>query len=166
MARTGVADFERDLDLAARSFARKERTWTVFRLAVSGRRDSGRRKQKPRSLSKISITAIKRLAKLAGHRLKRGRPKTTPRVQKKQLNDLIEATSEGFDVFNGNALHFFNHVELEFGLSPRQYLKWVTQHIRRGKYTMRKCLFCGELFPPLSQVKGIANDASLPDITW
>lgn len=95
----------------------------------------------------LSGRTIKRLAKSAGRRLKRGRPKTTPRVQKKQLNDLIETTSAGLDLFNGNALHFLNHIELEFGLSPRQYLKWVTQCVRRGKCMMRRCLFCGELFP-------------------
>ena len=87
----------------------------------------------------LSGRTIKRLAKSAGRRLKRGRPKTTPRVQKKQLNDLIETTSTGLAVFNGNALQFLNHVELEFGLSPRQYLKWVTQYVRRGKCMMRKC---------------------------
>lgn len=97
----------------------------------------------------LSGRTIKRLAKSAGRRLKRGRPKTTPRVQKKQLNDLIETTSAGLDVFNGNALHFLNHIELEFGLSPRQYLKWVTQYVRRGKYMMRRCLFCGRFFPSL-----------------
>jgi hypothetical protein len=68
-------------------------------------------------------------------------------VQKKQLNDLIEMTSAGFGAFNGNALHFLNHIQLEFGLSPRQYLKWLTQYMRRGKCMMRRCLFCGELFP-------------------
>lgn len=97
----------------------------------------------------LSGRTIKRLAKSAGHRLKRGRPKTTPRVQKKQLNDLIETTSAGLDAFNGNALHFLNHIELEFGLSPRQYLKWVTQYVRRGKYMMRKCLLCQQFFPSL-----------------
>ncbi len=95
----------------------------------------------------LSGRTIKRLAKSAGRRLKRGRPKTTPRVQKKQLNGLIETTSKGLDVFNGNALHFLNHIELEFGLSPRQYLKWVTQHMRRGKCMMRKCLLCDRFFP-------------------
>src|SRR5437762_11467808 len=97
----------------------------------------------------LSGRTIKRLAKSAGCRLKRGRPKTTPRVQKKQLNDLIETTSAGLDVFNGNALHLLNHIELEFGLSPRQYLKWVTQYVRRGKCMMRKCLLCDRFFPSL-----------------
>ena len=96
----------------------------------------------------LSGRTIKRLAKSAGHRLKRGRPKTTPRVQK-QLNDLIETTSAGLDVFDGNVLHFSNHIELEFGLSPRQYLKWVTQYVRRGKYMMRRCLLCNRFFPSL-----------------
>jgi len=97
----------------------------------------------------LSGRTIKRLAKSAGRRLKRGRPKTAPRVQKKQLNDLIEVTSAGLDVFNGNALHFLNHIELEFGLSPPQYLGWATQYVRRGKCMMRKCLLCDQLFPSL-----------------
>jgi hypothetical protein len=95
----------------------------------------------------LSARTTKRLAKSGGQRLERGRPKTTPRVQKKQLNDLIETTSAGLNAFNGNALHLLNHIELEFGLSPRQYLKWVTQHVRRGKCMMRKCLLCDEFFP-------------------
>lgn len=97
----------------------------------------------------LSGRTIKRLAKSAGHRLKRGRPRTTPRVHKKQVNDLIEVTSEGLDLFNGNALHFLNQIQLEFGLSPRQYLNWVTQYVRRGKCMMRKCLLCGDFFPSL-----------------
>jgi hypothetical protein len=97
----------------------------------------------------ISGRTIKRMVKSAGHRLKRGRPPTTPRVHKKCINDLIAATSEGLSVFDGNALHFLNHIEHEFGLSPRQYLKWVTQHVRRGKYMMRKCLLCDGFFPSL-----------------
>lgn len=98
----------------------------------------------------LSGRTIKRLAKSAGRRLKRGRPKTTPRVHKKQLNDLIETTSAGLDLFNGNALHFLNHIELEFALSPRQYLKWVAQYVRRGKCMMRKCLLCNRFFPSLN----------------
>lgn len=97
----------------------------------------------------LSGRTIKRLVKSAGRRLKRGRPKTTARVHKKHLNDLLEATSEGLDAFNGNTLHFLNHIELEFGLSPRQYLKWVTQYMRRGKCMMRKCLLCERFFPSL-----------------
>jgi hypothetical protein len=95
----------------------------------------------------LSGRTIKRVVRSAGRRLKRGRPRTTPRVHKKQLNDLIEATSEGLDLFDGNALHFLNHIELEFGLSPRQYVKWVTHCVRRRKCMMRKCLLCDRFFP-------------------
>jgi hypothetical protein len=97
----------------------------------------------------ISGRTIKRVVRSAGRRLKRGRPRTTPRVHKKQLNDLIETTSEGLDVFNGNTLHFLNHIEVQFGLSPRQYLRWVTLYVRRGKCMMRRCLLCGGFFPSL-----------------
>jgi hypothetical protein len=90
---------------------------------------------------------IKRLAKLAGRRLKRGRPPTTPRVHKGDMSDLIEATSSGLEAFSGHTLQFFHHIQVQFGLTPRQYLKWVTQFVRRGKYMMRKCLLCGEFFP-------------------
>ena len=89
---------------------------------------------------------IKRLVRSAGGRLKRGRPPTTPRVHKRDLHDLIEATSNGLSVFSGNPLHFFHQIQLQFGLTPRQYLKWVTQSVRRGKCMMRGCLLCGELF--------------------
>ena len=97
----------------------------------------------------LSGRTIKRVVRSAGRRLKRGRPRTTPRVHKKCVNDLIGVTSEGLGVFDGNALHFLNHIELEFGLSPRQYLKWVTQYVRRGKCMMRKCLLCDRFFPSL-----------------
>lgn len=90
---------------------------------------------------------IKRPARSAGSRLKRGRPATTPRVHKRDLYDLIEAASGGFDTFSGSALHLFHQIQLQFGLTPRQYLKWLTQSVRRGKCVVRKCLFCGEPFP-------------------
>jgi hypothetical protein len=95
----------------------------------------------------LSGRTIKRVVRSAGRRLKRGRPRTTPRVQKKCVNDLIGVTSEGLGVFDGNALHFLNHIQVQFGLSPLQYLKWVTRYMRRGRCMMRKCLLCGELFP-------------------
>jgi hypothetical protein len=97
----------------------------------------------------ISGRTIKRIVKSAGRRLKRGRPPTTPRVHKKCVNDLIAACSEGLGVFDCNALHFLNHIEVQFGLSPRQYLKWVTQYVRRGRCMMRKCLICGGFFASL-----------------
>jgi hypothetical protein len=106
----------------------------------------------------LSGRTIKRLAKSHGRRLKRGRPRTTPRVQKKQLHDLIAATSAGLDVFNGNALHFLNHIELEFGLSPRQYLKWVTQYVRRRNCMVRKCLLCNEAFASLDSSERHCRD--------
>ena len=95
----------------------------------------------------LSGRTIKRVVRSAGRRLKRGRPRTTPRVHKKCVNDLIGATSEGLGVFDDNALHLLNHIEVQFGLSPRQYLKWVTQSVRRGKCMMRKCLLCDRFFP-------------------
>ncbi len=98
----------------------------------------------------ISSRTIKRLIKSSGRRLKRGRPRTTPKVNNKYLDDLIRLTSEGLDPFGGNALHFLNHVEIEFRLSPRQYLKWATQFVCRGKYMIRPCLLCKASFPSVS----------------
>jgi len=95
----------------------------------------------------LSGRTIKRVVRSAGRRLYRGRPRTPPRVHKKCVNDLIGATSEGLGVFDDNALHLLNHIEVQFGLSPRQYLKWVTQSVRRGKCMMRKCLLCDRFFP-------------------
>ncbi len=93
----------------------------------------------------LSGRTIKRLARSAGNRLKRGRPPTTPRVHKGDLSDLIEATSNGLDV-GGHTLQLFNHIQVQFGLTPRQYLMWVVNYVRRGKCMMRKCLLCGDLF--------------------
>src|SRR5713226_9738372 len=53
---------------------------------------------------------IKRLAKSAGCRLKRGRPPTTPRVHKGEVNDLIQVTSNGLEECNGNTLQFFHQI--------------------------------------------------------
>ena len=95
----------------------------------------------------ISGRTIKRLRKTAGQRIKRGRPPSTPKVQKGEVSHLIEATSEGLDVFCGDTLQFFHHIRVQFGLTPRQYFKWVAKFVRRGKCMMRRCLLCGNLFP-------------------
>ena len=63
---------------------------------------------------------IKRLARSAGHKLKRGRPLTTPNVHKGDLNDLVELTSNGLEACSGNTLQFFHNVQVQFGLMPRQ----------------------------------------------
>jgi hypothetical protein len=97
----------------------------------------------------ISGRTIKRLARSAGSRLKRGRPRTIPRVHKGDMSDLIEVTSNGVEFFSGNALQFFYHIHVQFGLTPRQYLMWVAKFVRRGKYMMRKCLLCNRFFPSL-----------------
>lgn len=97
----------------------------------------------------LSGRTIKRLARSAGNRLKRGRPRTTPRVHKGDVSDLIQATSNGLDAFSGRTLQFFHHIQVQFGLTPRQYLMWVAKFVRRGKHMMRKCLLCGELFPSI-----------------
>lgn len=97
----------------------------------------------------VSGRTIKRLARSAGQRLKRGRPATTARVHKSDAGDLIEATGNGLDLFSGNTLQFFHHIQVQFGLTPRQYLKWAAKFVRRGKYMMRRCLLCGCFFPSL-----------------
>jgi hypothetical protein len=94
----------------------------------------------------LSGRTIKRLARLAGNRLKRGRPRTTPRVHKADISDLIEATSNGLDAFGGHTLQFFHHIQVQLGLTPRQYLMWVGKFVRRGKCMMRRCLLCAGFF--------------------
>jgi hypothetical protein len=95
----------------------------------------------------ISGRTIKRLAKDSGQRLKRGRPRTTPKIHKGDLSGLVELTSNGLDGCDGNALQLFHQVQGQFGLTPRQYLKWVATCFRRGKCMIRKCLLCDESFP-------------------
>jgi Zn finger protein HypA/HybF involved in hydrogenase expression len=95
----------------------------------------------------LSGRTIKRLAKSAGRRLKRGRPLTTPRVHKSDVNNLIEATCNGVGAFSGNTLQLFHHIQVQFDLTPRQYLLWVAKFVRRGKCMMRKCLLCDRFFP-------------------
>ena len=97
----------------------------------------------------LSGRTIKRLARSAGTRLKRGRPPTTPRVHKGDVNDLIGITGNGLEECDGNTLHVFHHIQTQFGLTPRQYVKWVAEFVRRGKYMMRKCLLCDRFFPSM-----------------
>ena len=97
----------------------------------------------------LSGRTIKRLARSSGTRLRRGRPATAPRVHKGDVSDLIEVTSNGPDLFNGHALQVFHHIQVQFGLTPRQYLIWVAKFVRRGKHMMRKCLLCDRFFPSL-----------------
>jgi hypothetical protein len=97
----------------------------------------------------LSGRTIKRLAKSAGSRLKRGRPRTTPRVHKGDVSDLIRASSNGIDGFGDQTLQLFHRIQVQFGLTPRQYLKWVAKFVRRGKCMMRRCLLCDRFFPSL-----------------
>lgn len=97
----------------------------------------------------ISSRTIKRLAKTAGQTLKRGRPPTTPKIHTGDVSGLIEITSSGLDGCSGNALQLLHQLQVQFGLTPRQYLKWITQTIRRGKCMMRRCLLCDRFFPSL-----------------
>ncbi len=90
-----------------------------------------------------------RLARSDGSKLKQGRPPTIPKVKRGSLYSLIEVTVKGVDTAMGNTLHFLHYIELQFGLSPRQYLNWVTRFVRHGRYMMRSCLLCGDLFPSM-----------------
>src|SRR6266496_6791178 len=67
----------------------------------------------------LSGRTIKRLAKSAGSRLKRGRPRTTPRVHKGDVSDLIRASSNGIDGFGDQTLQLFHRIQVQFGLTPR-----------------------------------------------
>lgn len=95
----------------------------------------------------ISGRTIKRLAKTAGQRIKRGRPRTTPKIRSGDVSELIRVTGNGLDCFNGSALQLLHQLQVQFGLTPRQSLKWITQSMRRGKCMMRRCLLCGSPFP-------------------
>lgn len=88
-----------------------------------------------------------RLSRSDGSKLKQGRPPTIPKVKRGSLYSVIEVTGKGFDTFSGNTLHFLHYIELQFGLSPRQYLNWIARFVRHGRYMMRSCLLCGNLFP-------------------
>ena len=94
----------------------------------------------------VSGRTIKRLVRSTGRRLKRGRPLSTPRIHKGDVNYLIELTGNCAGSFNGNVLQFFQEIHVRFGLTPQQYLKWVAKSIRRGKCMMRSCLLCNEFF--------------------
>jgi len=94
-----------------------------------------------------SERGVCRLARSDGSKRKRGRPPTIPKIKRRDLHDLIVATSWDPQIFDGNMLHFLHYIELQFGLSPHQYLSWVTRFVRHGKYMMRNCFLCGDLFP-------------------
>ena len=95
----------------------------------------------------ISGRTIKRLVRSTGRHTKRGRPRSTPRICKGDVNDLIAITANGPAAFDGNALQLLQEVQVQFDLTPRQYLHWVTKFVRRGKYMMRRCLLCERNFP-------------------
>ena len=109
----------------------------------------------------ISGRTIKRLARSAGNELKRGRPRATPRIHKGDVNDLIAITAECLDPLNGNVLQRFHEIQVQFALTPRQYLMWVAQSVRRGKYMMRRCLLCDQFFPSLDSGERHCQDCRL-----
>jgi hypothetical protein len=90
----------------------------------------------------VSGRTIKRLARSTGHRLKRGRS----RVSKGDLSNLLELTSNSVGSFAGNTLQLLHEIYLQFGLTPRQYLRWIAKDVQRGKCMMRKCLLCASFF--------------------
>ena len=73
----------------------------------------------------LSGRTIKRLARSAGNRLKRSRPQTKLSLHRGDVSDLIETTSTGLDAFGGNTLQVFHHIQVQVGLTPRQYFVWV-----------------------------------------
>ncbi len=97
----------------------------------------------------ISGRTIKRLVRSSGRHIKRGRPRSTPRIHKTDVNELIVITAKGPEPFNGNVLQLLQEIQVQFALTPRQYLKWVTEYVRHGKCMMRKCLLCDQFFPSL-----------------
>ena len=97
----------------------------------------------------ISGRTIKRLAKTAGQRIKRGRPRATPKIRSSDVSELLRVTGNGLAGYNGNALQLFQQVQVQFGLTPRQYLNWLAKSVRRGNYMMRRCLLCDRFFPSL-----------------
>lgn len=89
---------------------------------------------------------IKRLAKNSGQHFKRGRPRTIPKIHKSAASVLVQITGVGLNDCDGNALHLFDQIRVQFGLTPLQYLNWATQNLRRGKCMMRRCLLCSAPF--------------------
>jgi hypothetical protein len=95
----------------------------------------------------ISGRTIKRLVRSSGRHTKRGRPRSTPRIHKGDVDDLVAITAKGIDPLDGNVLQLLQEIQTQFGLTPQQYLKWVARFVRRGKFMMRKCLLCDRFFP-------------------
>lgn len=94
----------------------------------------------------VSGRTIKRLVRQQGRKLKRGRPATRPRIHKSDLRDLVELTASGLEFPHGNMLQMFQVVQVQFGLTPRQYIEWAKKQVRRGKCMIRRCLLCNEMF--------------------
>jgi len=94
----------------------------------------------------ISGRTLKRLARASGRHMRRGRPPSAPHIPRADLRDLIELTSSGLESSSGNVLQLFEEIQIQFGLTPRQYIRWVAKFVRRGKYMMRRCLLCDGYF--------------------
>jgi hypothetical protein len=53
------------------------------------------------------------------------------------VSELIEPTSKGLEPFSDNALQVLHHIQVQLGLTPRQYPSWVANSVRRGDCGMR-----------------------------
>lgn len=111
----------------------------------------------------LSRRSIRLLVKSGGNGLKHGRPPGTLKINKDDLFRLIELTSGGLESFSGNTLHLLDHIKVQFGLSPRQYLDWVARFVRGG------VTFCGDVFyagifsHPFSPGRGTVGSAEAID---
>ena len=93
----------------------------------------------------VSGRTIKRLARSTGHRLKRGRPPSTPRVSKGDLSNLLELTSNSVGSFAGNTLHLLHEIYSQFGQISDYEL-----HTRQGTTSLMN-LLAGFMGPNLVQ---------------
>ncbi len=70
-----------------------------------------------------SRRGVSRLASSDGSKRKRGRPPTIPKIKRRDIHDLLVATSWDPEVFDGKLLHFLHYIELQFGLY-REYKEY------------------------------------------
>ncbi len=67
---------------------------------------------------------IARLSRCDGNKLKQGRPRTIPKIKKRDLHDLIAATSQDPQVFDGNMLHFLQYFQCKPRPLRRARSRW------------------------------------------
>lgn len=101
-------------------------------------------------LPSLSDRTIKNYCRLGGLFPATGRVRARPHLKARDEALLITLAHIDLKEFGGNMLHLLDHVSKRFGVTPKQFLTFMTDVKEDGK-TMRLCAGgCQTLFPSMS----------------